>query len=690
MHEILPSPPLAQTLPTSFEQHGQRFVDPYAWLQDKHDPAVIAHLEAENAYAAELLRHTLPLQEQIFQEMRGRIQEDDASAPQRHGDFFYYTRVEAGKQYRLICRRRSTPDAAEEVLLDENALAAGNAYCNIFRVIPSPDHTLLAYTLDTTGALVYDLFVIDAASGALLCGPIANVAWSLAWSADGGTLFYTTFDAAHRAYRLYRHRLGDDPAQAALVYQEPDDAFSINVHCTRSGAFLLLTSASHTSSEVRFLAADQPEGEFRLIHPRQPWHEYYVDHHGERFLIRSDENAENFKLLEAPVSAPHKEHWRELIPHRADTLLEDVDLFRNHLVLYERRAGLPVIRICSPDGLTTLRSVDFPEPVYTISTSLRGNPLAVNPEFSASTLRFFYSSLVTPNSTVDIGLSDDSWTVRKQQAIASGYDPAQYASQRLYAPAVDGASVPISLVYRKDARRVGGNPLLLKGYGAYGYSAEPAFDANLLSLLDRGFVYAIAHIRGGSELGRSWYEQGRLLHKKNSFTDFIACADHLIAEGWSTPALLTMRGRSAGGLLMSAVANMRPDLARAMVAEVAFANVITAMLSPELPLTVSEYEQWGNPADPEAFAYMLSYSPYDNVEAKAYPHIYATAGLNDLQVPYWDPAKWVARLRATKTDHNRLLLITNMAAGHGGASGRYDSLREEARVYAFLIDTLGA
>jgi oligopeptidase B len=673
--------PVAAMVPHTVAHQSWTLVDNYAWLQNKDDPAVITYLEAENAYARTALRHTESLQEQLFGEMRGRIKEDDSSAPHRHGDYFYYSRMEADKQYRIFCRKRGSLDAPEEILLDENRLAEGQSYCRVVVFEPSPDHSLLAYSVDTTGAWVFTLYIKDLRTGELLAGPIADTAWSVAWASDNRTLFYTVFDDSHRPYKLFRHTIGGDAAGDPLIYHESDDAFRLGVDRARSGIYLLLTIASMSTSEVRYLPSEKPTGEFQAIHPRQHWMEYYVEHHSDHFLIRTNDQAENFKLVEAPIAAPAKEQWRELIPHRPDTLLESVDAFRDHLVVYERKAGLQQIRISDPDGASNVRYVDFPEPVYTFDRD-------ANPEFDSSVLRFHYSSLVTPDSTVDYDTIAGTWTVKKQQEIPSGYDPSQYTSERLAATAPDGAQVPISLVYRKGLRRDGGNPLLLEGYGSYGYSNDPRFDSRLLSLLDRGFAYAIAHIRGGSELGRAWYEQGRLMHKRNTFTDFIACAEHLIAEGYTAPKRLAIVGGSAGGLLMGAVTNMRPDLFGAVVAHVPFTNVITAMLMPELPLTVVEWEQWGNPADPEQFAYMLSYSPYENIVAKGYPPILVKAGLNDLQVPYWDPAKWVARLRAQKTDGNPLLLITNMAAGHSGASGRYDHLREEAQVYAFLIDTI--
>lgn len=680
MSSIL-QPPRAKTVQHQFSHLERTFTDEYAWLQDKTDPEVIRYLEAENAYAKAVLAHTEPLQEKLFAELCGHIQEDDWSAPQPRGEYFYYWRMQAGQQYRIFCRKHASLDAAEQVVLDENQLAEGKAYCRVHVFEPSPDQGLLAYSVDTTGSLVFDLYIKDLNTGEVISGPIPDTAWTAAWASGTRTLFYTRFDASHRSYKLFRHLAGTSPLEDVEVYHEPDDAFSVNVRRTRSGAYLLLTVASATTSEVRFLPASEPEGEFRLIEPRWPWVEYYLTHHGDRFLIRTNDQALNFRLMEAPVDSPSREHWRELLPHREDVLVEDVQAFRHHLVVYERREGLPRLRISAPDAVSDVHEVAFPDPVYTV----RRDP---NPEFDTHTLRFYYSSLVTPESTVDYEMDTRAWVVKKLQEIPSGYDPALYTSERLYAQTGDGVQVPISIVYRKGFKLDGSHPLLLLGYGSYGYSYEPSFDHRRLSLLDRGFAIAIAHIRGGSELGRAWYENGRLMHKKNSFTDFINSAEHLIDQGYTSPDRLAIEGRSAGGLLVSAVINLRPELFKAVVAGVPFTNVITAMLDPDLPLTVVEYEQWGNPHDPQAFDYMLSYSPYENVTAQAYPHIFAKAGLNDLQVPYWDPAKWVARLRANKTDENRLVLITNMGAGHGGASGRYDHLREDAEIYAFLIDAL--
>lgn len=671
--------PVAKTTEHTFEQHGRTFSDPYAWLQNKDDPQVIEYLVAENEYAQASLAHNKDLEEKLFVEMRGRIPEDDMSAPERRGDNYYYTRNVAGKQYGIFCRKSDSVDASEEILLDENILAEGKSYCKVFLFEPSPDQNLLAYGVDTTGARIYDLYIKDLRNGQIISGPIQNVGWSIAWASDNQTLFYTVFDSAHRPYKLFRHRLGT--RNDVEIYHEADDAFPIYIRRSRSGDFIFLTSASATTTEVRFLRASEPQSDFAIVQPRQHWMEYYLEHHGDRFLVRTNDQAENYKVMEAPVSSPGKENWRELIPHRADTFVEEVDTFENHLVINERTNGLAQIRISAPDGLSNSYYVQFPEPVYTVRTG-------ANPEFNTSDFRFFYSSMITPESTIDYEMNTKTWRVKKRQEIPSGYDQELYTTERLFSTAPDGTKVPVSLAYRKGLKLDGNNPLVLYGYGSYGFSSDANFDAKRFSLIDRGFIFAIAHVRGGSDLGRRWYEDGRLMNKKNTFNDFIACAEHLIKLGYTQSNKLAIMGASAGGLLVSAVTNMRPDLFKAVVALVPFTNVIVGMLMPDLPLTVIEWEQWGNPSDPTAFDYMLSYSPYENVAARAYPNVYAKAGLNDLQVPYWDPAKWVARLRANKTDQNTLIFVTNMGAGHGGASGRYDYLREVAQYYAFLIDKL--
>ncbi|PDW03383.1 S9 family peptidase [Candidatus Viridilinea mediisalina] len=673
-----PQPPHAIPRPLTRTVHGLLLSDEYAWLEDRDNPETLAYLEAENGYAEALLAEHAPLREQLYHELRGRIKEQDRSVPVRRGPYFYYQRNEADHEHALFCRQWA-PDGPEELLLDLNALAANHAYCQLGPCAPSPDHGLLAYGLDTTGAKIYTLAIKDLQSGALLPEQIPNVAWNIAWGEDGRSLYYTTFDQAHRAYRLYRHTLGHDPAEDELLYEEADERFSLTLRKTRSGAFLLLNLFSFDCSEVRYKPADDPAAPFVVFDQRQPQVQYQLEHQGDNFLIVSNAEAENFCVRIAAVADPSQRCV--LLPHRPDVLIDGVDAFANHLVVYERRAGLQQLRISAPDG-TNVRYVRFPESVYKFYPE-------GNFEYTSDSVRFVYSSLVTPRSVIDYELQKGRWQLRKRDEIPSGYDPARYVAERIEASAPDGALVPMSLVRRRETPQDGTAPALLVGYGAYGMSYDPGFNPHWISLLDRGFVCAIAHVRGGQELGRAWYEAGRLTNKKNSFSDFIACAEHLIEHGYTSAARLAISGTSAGGLLVSAVVNMRPDLFRAVIARVPFTNVISAMLNPELPLTIGEYEQWGDPAVAEQFHAMRDYSSYDQISAQAYPHILATAGLYDLQVPYWDPAKWVARLRARKTDSNMLLLRTNMQAGHSGASGRFAILEELAFEYAFLLEALG-
>jgi oligopeptidase B len=662
--------------------HGDTRDDPYYWLRDRANPEVIAYLNAENAYLEQALQHTQLLQQQIYAEMRGRIKEIDASVPVRRDDYFYYSRMEQGKQYAIHCRKHGSLDAPEEILLDQNALAEGTSYfqLGVFKV--SPNHQLLAYSTDTAGAEIYTIFFKDLASGALLPDRITNAYYGVEWANDNRTLFYNVLDDALRAYKAFRHTLGSSQAEDALVYHEADEAFYLNIAKTRSSAYLLITLESTTSTEVRFASADRPHADFAVVQPRLLNVEYSVEHHDDSLLIVTNQQAQNFKLVTAPVVTPGWEHWRDLIPHRADVLIDGIDVFREHLAVYERAGGLKRIRISRPDA-GEARYVSFPEPVYSFTPG-------PNEQFDSSTLRFTYTSLVTPNSVIDYDMRAGSWQMKKQDEIAGGYDPTRFGSERIYATAADGTRVPISLVYKKGIVRNGSNPMLLYGYGSYGYNVDPTFDSKRLSLLERGFVLAIAHIRGGSDMGRAWYDDGKLLHKRNSFTDLIACAEHLIAEGYTSSARLAIMGGSAGGLLVGATVTMRPDLFKAVIAHVPFVDVLNTMSDASIPLVVPEYQQWGNPADQAEYEYMKSYSPYDNVAATDYPHMLVTAGLNDPRVAYWEPAKWVAQLRASKTDQNLLLLRTNMSTGHFGASGRYDQLNEVAQEWAFLIDVLGA
>ena len=673
------APPVARVVPRVETVHGELRVDDYFWLRDRGDPEVMAYLEAENRYTAGVMRHTEALQERLYQEMRRRIKETDLSVPERLDDYLYYSRTEAGGQYPILCRRHGER-GDEEILLDQNPLAAGHGYFRLGASAVSPDHRLLAYSVDTSGAEEFTLYIKDLASGALFAESIVNTSHDVAWANDSRTLFYTALDQAHRPCRLYRHHVGTNPSQDVLVYFEPDASFFLDISRTRSRAYLLLDISSHSTSEVRFVSADRPEDSFRVVQPRAAGIEYTVSHHGDRFFITTNDAAPNFRLVQAPVATPDREHWSPVLPYRPEVKLDATDGFGKHLVVYERASGFRQIRVLDlAAGEEHL--ISFPEPVYTVRAH-------ANPEFDTTLLRFTYTSLVTPSSVVDYDMAGRTWTVRKQTEVLGGYDPSLYRSERLSATAPDGTAVPISLVYRIPLQLEGQRPLLLNAYGAYGLSYDPAFSSNTLSLLDRGFVVAIAHVRGGEEMGRPWYEGGRLLNKRSSFTDFIAAAEYLIGKGYSSADRLVINGGSAGGLLMGAVTNMRPELFRAVLAEVPFVDVVNTMLDASLPLTVIEYDEWGNPNDRAAYEYIRSYSPYDNVEARQYPHMLVTAGLNDPRVAYWEPAKWTARLRAKKTDDNRLLLRTNMGAGHRGASGRYDYLREIAFKYAFVLDVL--
>ena len=661
--------------------HGDRRVDAYAWLRDRDDAAVIAHLEAENAYTEAMTAQSAGLRERLFTEIVGRIQQTDTGAPVPHGPWMYYSRTEEGRQYPILCRRpRPGHDGGgEQVILDQNALAEGHGYLRVGDAEVSPDHRLLAYTVDTDGSELFRLRIRDLQTGRDLDDAVERIYYSLAWASDNATLFYTRPDQAMRPWQVWRHRLGSGDADT-LVVQEDDERFFASVSRSRSGALILVSLESKVTTEVRVLRADAADAEPAIVEPRRQGHEYSVDHHGETLYIVSNDDAVNFRLMAAPLATPGRESWREVVAHREDVKLDGVDLFARHMALYERAGGMRRISVRRiADGATVV--VDQPESVYTAAPG-------TNHEWDTGTLRFEYTSLVTPRSAIDIGMESGERVVVKQEPVLGGYDPAQYVTERLWATAPDGVRVPISTVRRRDTPLDGTAPALLYGYGSYEISTEPAFASTRLSLLDRGFVYAIAHVRGGGEMGRRWYEDGKLAHKRNTFTDFVACADHLVATGWTSHDRLAIRGGSAGGLLIGAVLNLRPDLAAAAVAQVPFVDVVTTMLDATLPLTVTEYEEWGNPNDPEVYRRMLGYSPYDNLHAADYPAVLATAGLNDPRVGYWEPAKWVARLRALRSGDRPVLLQTEMGAGHGGPSGRYEGWRKEAFALAFVLDNL--
>jgi oligopeptidase B len=608
--------------------------------------------------------------------MLGRIKQTDLSVPVRDRGWWYYTRTEEGKQYPIYARKRGSLEAPEEVTLDVNALAAGQPFMAVGAYTVSDDGTLLAYSTDSTGFRQYTLRVKDLRTGQVLPDRMEKVV-SVTWAGDGRTLFYTVEDHAKRSHRVRRHVLGTDPARDPLVYEEADERFGVYVGRTRSRDWLVMSSGSHTTSELRVLDARTPAAEWRVVLPRKQDVEYDLDHHGDRFYLRINDTGRNFRLVSMPVASTAPAGWTEVLPHRPDVMLESADFFRDHWVASERANGLDRLRVTS---LRTGRSHDvaFPEPVYTAN-------LTGNPEFDTRTVRYAYQSLVTPQSVYDYDLDARSATLLKRTEVLGGYDPSAYASERVHATAADGTRIPISLVYRKGLRRDGSAPALLYAYGSYGSSTDPTFSSNRLSLLDRGFVYAIAHIRGGGDLGKPWHDAGRMANKMNTFTDFIAAAEHLIGERYTAKERLAIQGGSAGGLLVGAVTNLRPDLFRAVVAQVPFVDVINTMLDETLPLTVGEFEEWGNPKVAEQYRWMRAYSPYDNLERKAYPAMLVETSFNDSQVLYHEPAKYVARLRTLKADANPLLLVTNMGAGHGGASGRYDRLREIARGYAFMI-----
>ncbi len=687
-------PPVARREPVEHVLHGDRRVDHYAWLRNKENPEVLAHLEAENAYTDAILKPTEAFQEKLYQEMLERIQQTDLTVPYRLRGHLYFTRTEEGKQYAIHCRRRQAEGAAEALLLDLNLLAEGHSFLGLDAFEVSEDNQLLAYSTDNTGFRQYVLQIKDLRDGKIFPERFERVT-SVAWASDNRTLFYTVEDeTTKRSHRLYRHVLGStEPDQ--LLHEEADERFRIEVERTSSGAFLLLTIASHTTSEVRFLRADQPAGEFRLIAPREDNHEYYADHHpglapnpsDGLFYIRTNSGGRTFRLVTAPVSDPRREFWREVIPNRTEVMLAAVEVFQTHLVLLEREGGLPYLRIVdliadAPNALAASHRIEFDEPAYNAS-------VGENPEFGASHVRFQYESFVTPRSIFDYDVRTRERTLRKQQPVLGGYEPAQYVSERLHATASDGTRVPLSIVHRRDTPRDGSAPLLLYGYGSYGISVPVNFSSNRLTLLDRGVVYAVAHVRGGGELGKPWHDAGRMRQKHNTFTDFIAAAKHVIAQRYTTPEKLVIEGGSAGGLLMGVVTNLRPDLFRMVISHVPFIDVLNTMLDASLPLTVGEYEEWGNPQIAEDYFSMKSYCPYTNLERKAYPAILAKTGLNDSQVMYWEPAKYVAKMRTLKADANPLLLKVNMGAGHGGASGRYDYLHEIALDYAFLLTHLG-
>jgi oligopeptidase B len=679
-----PTPPRAQTVPKTLETHGEVRVDDYFWMNDRNDPAVVAYLEAENAYAAAMMKPTLALQERLYGEMAGRLKPDQETLPVEDNGYLYFTRFAEGKEYPIYCRRKASPGSADEVMLDVNVLAAGHTLYKTSGLAVSPDHRILAFGVDTSGNRMYTIFFKDLVAGAMLPDTLPGTNSDVAWAADGKTIFYATNDPTVRTYRVVRHVLGTPSATDVVLYQEDDVRFEVSLSLSKSREFVLVDTSSENSSECRYLHASKPEEELKVFQARTPGLRYRVQHAGGRFFIRTDLDAPNFRLMQADPGRTGKDAWRPTVPMRPHVLLEDFDVFKGYVVLAERAWGIPQLRVVAlSDG--SARIIGFPDAAYDAG-------LEKNPTFASRTFRFHYSSPIVPTSIYQYDMRSGTRTLLKRDQVLGGYDPGRYEVRRLWAPAPDGARVPISLVCRKGLRQNGSNPLLLVGYGAYGstnYFCELTFQPERISLLDRGFVYAIAHVRGGQDLGRAWYENGRLLHKKNTYSDFIACADYLIARRYTDPMRMFANGKSAGGMLMAVVANWRPVLFKGIVAEVPWTDVVTDSLNPDLPLTTVEYEEWGDPSSKEVFDYLLSYSPYDNVKAQAYPALLVTAAFNDTQVPYWSPAKWVAKLRAMKTDDNVILLVTNMASGHSGASGRLETYKLTALKYAFILNLLG-
>lgn len=679
-NQNLPQPPVAKIIPKELTAHGHTRIDNYYWLNNREDTAVINYLQAENEYLEAVMKPVAALREKLYEEMKGRIKEQDESVPYFLRGYYYITRYEQGAEYPIYTRKKGTLEAAEEIMLDVNQTAKGHAYCQVAGLTVSDDNRMLAYAVDTVSRRIYTLYFKDLQTGEILSDIIPNTTGNVAWAADNKTVFYSRQDLQTlRSYQIWKHVIGTDPKDDKLIYEEKDETFNVGVYRSKSNKYLFIFSSSTLTTEARFLNAAQPDGKFTVFLARERGHEYAIDHAGDKFYIRTNWQAENFRLMEADEKAVgSKQLWKELIPHRSDVFVESFDVFKNYLVVEERKEGLIRLRVRPWRNPADEYYVDFGEPAYTAG-------LGTNPEFNTDVLRYGYTSFTTPNSVYDYDMATRTKKLLKQQEVLGGFNSADYQTERLYATARDGVKVPISLVYKKGFQKDGKSPLLLYGYGSYGYSTDVYFSSNRLSLLNRGFAFAVAHVRGGQEMGRQWYENGKLLKKKNTFYDFIDCAKFLIAEKYTSPEHLYANGGSAGGLLMGAVANMAPELFKGIIADVPFVDVVTTMLDETIPLTTSEYDEWGNPNDKTYYDYMLSYSPYDNVERKAYPNLLVTTGLHDSQVQYWEPAKWVAKLRAMKTDNNLLLLKTNMEAGHSGASGRFAPLKEVALEYAFLL-----
>ena len=677
----LPKPPVAKKVPHVTEVNGHKMVDNYFWLRDKPNPEVRAYLEAENVYTDAVMKPTEGFQKKLYEEMLSRVKETDVEVPYKEGDYFYYVREEAGKQYGIRCRRKGSMDAAEEVVLDVNELAKGHAFMSVAAYAVSPDGNLLAYSYDNTGFRQYTLAVKDLRTGKTLVDHAERVG-SVVWANDNKTIFYTQEDAvSKRQYRLYRHTAGTT-GDGDLVYEEKDERFEVDAGKTRSQAYIFLSSASHTTSEIRYIAADQPMAEFKVMEPRKQGVEYYPDHNGDSFYIRVNDTGRNFRVVKAPVGDAGSANWKEVVAQDPKVMIEDMDFFKNYSVRYEREGGLPQMRV------TDLRSgqsrrIEFPEPAY-------GTYPYLNRVYDTTEFRYGYQSPITPASVFAYDMEKGTSTLLKQKEVPGGYDRTKYQVEQVYATAADGVKIPISVMHLKGIKLDGKEALYLYGYGSYGVSIDMFFNSNIFSMVDRGVVTAVAHIRGGGEMGKAWHDAGRMMNKRTTFTDFVSSAEYLVNNGYGSKDRLVIEGRSAGGLLMGAVLNLRPDLFHAALVGVPFVDVMNTMLDETLPLTVGEFEEWGNPKEKAAFDYMITYSPYDNVEAKNYPDMLVRTSFNDSQVMYWEPAKYVAKMRATRTDHNTLIFKVNMQpAGHGGSSGRYDRLKEAAFDDAWILREMG-
>ncbi|MEM6800321.1 MAG: S9 family peptidase [Bacteroidota bacterium] len=673
--------PQAKKIAKTLSIHAHERIDNYYWMRDRENPEVIQYLEEENAFKSQALADQEDLKEEIFEEIKSRFKADDQSAPYLLRGYHYYSRFEKGKEYPIYCRRKGSMEAAEEIILDVNLLAENESYCQVAGMALSKDQNLLAFGIDTQGRRIYDIRILNLETGKYIEEEIAATTGNMVWAEDNEFLFYSKQDEETlRANKIFRHKIQSDPKEDVLIYEEKDETFTCYIGKTKSRKYLLISSHSTLVSEAQTLEAHNPLGKFHVFYPREAKHEYSIDHIGSTFYINSNDQAENFRLLTCTEENTTKENWEELIPHRKEVLLEDIEVFEDFLVLEERSKGLTQLRIMPEAKEEHAYYLEFNDPTYTAY-------LGFNPEANTQKLRFSYQSLTTPPSVLLTDMVSQEEEVLKSTEVLGGFDSDDYLSERLFATAEDGTQVPISLVYKKEFGKAD-RPLLLYAYGSYGISIDPNFSMARLSLLNRGFVFAIAHIRGGSEMGRFWYDTGKMLTKKNTFHDFISCGKHLISEGYTSPDKLFASGGSAGGLLMGAVINMAPELFKGVIANVPFVDVVTTMLDPDIPLTTGEYDEWGNPNEKEYYDYILSYSPYDNVEAKAYPHLLVISGLHDSQVQYWEPTKWVAKLRELKTDENLLLLHTNMESGHSGASGRFEPYKEVAMEYVFLIKVL--